>query len=84
MSNSTQHIGALADDSLPFSVWRETKILPRRKQAAFRALEEATRFAEIRARIEGENETSIDTTVWATCSDGAEALVSTHAPDATS
>lgn len=72
---SAQHTPGLYDyEALPFSVWRETKIAPRRRLAAFRNEVEAINFAEYRARIEGENEGDIDTTIWVPGRDGAEVL----------
>lgn len=69
----------IADDALPFSVWRETRILPRRRLAAFRLMEDASRFSEMRARIEGENDCAVDTTVWMSKSDGSEVLIHRYA-----
>jgi len=65
----------IADDALPFSVWRETRILPRRRLAAFRVQEDASRFSEMRARIEGENDCNVDTTIWMSRPDGSEVLI---------
>lgn len=65
----------LADDELPFSVWRETRVMPRRRLAAFRTAGDAIKFAEMRADSYDE---TVDTTVWMHCSDESELLYGTH------
>jgi hypothetical protein len=70
--------GQIADNALPFSVWRETRQLPRRRLAAFRNEIEAMAFAEYRARIEGENYADIDTTIWVPVCEDAERLHKTY------
>jgi hypothetical protein len=75
---SAQHtLGPIADDALQFSVWRETRIIPRRRLAAFRSAGDAINFAELRADCFDE---TVDTTIWMKCSDGTEMLFGTHPP----
>ena len=61
-----------------FSVWRETRLLPRRRLAAFLVEADAFMFAEGRARLESENDANVDTTVWRAVSDGLEVLHKTY------
>lgn len=76
---SAQHTpGLFVEEALPFSVWRETKIMPRRKLATFRSEVEALAFAEYRARFEGENDADIDTTIWVRAQRGGEVLHKTY------
>lgn len=63
------------DEALPFSVWRETRVIPRRRLAAFRLASDAILFAEMRADNADE---TVDTTIWMTGSDGTETLYGTH------
>jgi hypothetical protein len=70
--------GSMANETMFFSVWREAKVLSRRKLAEFRNEVDALAFAEYRARIEGANDADIDTTVWVLCSDGTVRLHQTY------